>query len=136
MAETIEPTRFIPPSLELTDAAAHKVWEFMEEEKNKDLKLRVYIEGGGCSGFQYAFSFDDAIKPNDTLVKKAIVVDDDGDDGSSGGTVEVVLLIDPMSFQYLVGAKIDYQKDLNGEQFVIHNPNAKTTCGCGSSFSV
>ena len=90
--------------------------------------LRVFITGGGCSGFQYGFTFEEAQNDDDTVVEKTI-------DESGASSMTVKLLIDPMSFQYLVGAEIDYRKDINGEQFVIRNPNAKTTCGCGSSFS-
>jgi iron-sulfur cluster insertion protein len=103
-----------------TDRAADKVRQLISEENNPELKLRVFISGGGCSGFQYGFTFDDDVKEDDTQVEK-------------GG---VTLLIDPMSFQYLMGAEIDYQEDLQGARFVIKNPNATTTCGCGSSFSV
>ncbi len=103
-----------------TDSAAAKVRELIEEEGNRDLKLRVFITGGGCSGFQYGFSFDENINEGDTVIDK------------SG----VTLLIDPMSFQYLMGAEIDYSEGLEGAHFVIRNPNATTTCGCGSSFSV
>jgi iron-sulfur cluster insertion protein len=102
-----------------TDAAAAKVKELIEEESNNQLKLRVFVSGGGCSGFQYGFSFDENVQEGDTEVE-------------NGG---VTLLIDPMSFQYLVGAEIDYSEGLEGAQFVIRNPNATTTCGCGSSFS-
>ena len=102
-----------------TAAAAHKVHELIAEEGNPALKLRVYISGGGCSGFQYGFTFDEVVNEDDTAMDK-------------GG---VTLLIDPMSYQYLVGAEIDYQEGLEGAQFVIKNPNAQTTCGCGSSFS-
>ncbi len=102
-----------------TDAAAMKVRQLIEEENNDNLKLRVFVSGGGCSGFQYGFTFDESINEGDTQVEK-------------GG---VTLLIDPMSFQYLVGAEIDYTEGLEGAQFVIRNPNAVTTCGCGSSFS-
>ncbi len=102
-----------------TDAAAKKVSELIEEEENDNLKLRVFVTGGGCSGFQYGFTFDEEIQEGDTTVE-------------NGG---VTLLIDPMSFQYLVGAEIDYTEGLEGSQFVIRNPNAQTTCGCGSSFS-
>ncbi|MEA3413666.1 MAG: iron-sulfur cluster insertion protein ErpA [Pseudomonadota bacterium] len=102
-----------------TDAAAAKVKELIDEEKNDQLKLRVFVSGGGCSGFQYGFTFDEATQDGDTEVQ-------------NGG---VTLLIDPMSFQYLVGAEIDYTDGLEGAQFVIRNPNATTTCGCGSSFS-
>jgi iron-sulfur cluster insertion protein len=102
-----------------TDNAANKVKQLIEEEGNADLKLRVFVSGGGCSGFQYGFTFDEMANEDDTVMSK------------NG----VQLLIDPMSFQYLVGAEIDYQENLEGAQFVIKNPNATTTCGCGSSFS-
>ena len=105
--------------LVFTDSAADKVKSLIEEEGNDNLKLRVYVSGGGCSGFQYGFTFDEDINDGDTSVEK------------NG----VTLLIDPMSYQYLVGAEIDYKEDLEGSQFVIRNPNATTTCGCGSSFS-
>ncbi|WP_019624619.1 iron-sulfur cluster insertion protein ErpA [Thioalkalivibrio thiocyanoxidans] len=110
----------IPSPLIFTDAAASKVKGLIEEENNDNLKLRVFVSGGGCSGFQYGFTFDETIGDGDTVVE-------------NGG---VTLLIDPMSFQYLVGAEIDYTEGLEGAQFVIRNPNATTTCGCGSSFSV
>jgi len=109
----------MPDPLEFTDAAAAKVKALIKEEGNPALMLRVFISGGGCSGFQYGFTFDEEVKDGDTEVSN---------DG-------VKLLIDPMSFQYLVGAEIDYKEDLQGSQFVIRNPNAQTTCGCGSSFS-
>jgi iron-sulfur cluster insertion protein len=102
-----------------TDSAANKVKQLIEEEGNADLKLRVFVSGGGCSGFQYGFTFDEVANDDDTVMSK------------NG----VQLLIDPMSFQYLVGAEIDYSEGLEGSQFVIKNPNATTTCGCGSSFS-
>jgi iron-sulfur cluster insertion protein len=114
------PATEMPTPLNFTDNAARKVKELIEEEKNPNLMLRVFITGGGCSGFQYGFTFDEAVQDGDTQVQK-------------GG---VTMLIDPMSFQYLMGAEIDYQEGLNGAQFVIKNPNAKTTCGCGSSFNV
>lgn len=110
----------IPDPLVFTDEAAAKVKSLIDEEGNDALMLRVFISGGGCSGFQYGFTFDESITEGDTVVKK-------------GG---VKLLIDPMSFQYLVGGEIDYTEGLEGAQFVIRNPNATTTCGCGSSFSV
>ena len=109
-----------PPGIVFTDAAARKVQELILEERNPDLKLRVYISGGGCSGFQYGFSFDEVRAEDD------IAVETDG----------VTLLVDPLSFQYLMGAEVDYTESLQGAQFVIRNPNAATTCGCGSSFSV
>lgn len=108
------------PGIVFTDAAARKVQELVLEEGNPGLKLRVYISGGGCSGFQYGFSFDEEQAEDD------IAVNNDG----------VMLLVDPMSFQYLMGAEVDYAESLAGAQFVIRNPNANTTCGCGSSFSV
>jgi iron-sulfur cluster insertion protein len=117
-------------SLIFTDNAAKKVWELIEEENNFNLKLRVYVTGGGCSGFQYGFTFDEAINTGDTVVEKKL---NKGKESEEENTVQ--LLIDPMSFQYLAGSEIDYQEDINGEQFIIRNPNAKTTCGCGSSFS-
>jgi iron-sulfur cluster insertion protein len=109
----------IPPPLLLTDAAAAKVKSLVEEEDNEDLKLRVFVTGGGCSGFQYGFTFDESVNEGDTEVEK-------------GG---VTVLVDPMSIQYLTGAEIDYSEGLEGAQFIIRNPNATTTCGCGSSFS-
>jgi iron-sulfur cluster insertion protein len=108
------------PGLVFTDAAAAKVSELIREESNPNLKLRVFVQGGGCSGFQYGFTFDENLEDGDTRVE-------------NGG---VTLLIDPMSIQYLAGAEIDYKEDVEGAQFVIRNPNASTTCGCGSSFSM
>ncbi len=104
----------------ITDSAAAKVGALIAEEDNDNLKLRVYISGGGCSGFQYGFTFDEEVNDDDTQVE-------------NGG---VTVLIDAMSVQYLNGAEIDYKEDVSGSQFVIRNPNASTTCGCGSSFSV
>lgn len=109
-----------PPPLIFTDSAASKVKELVDEEGNPDLKLRVFVQGGGCSGFQYGFTFDEVMNEDDSRMDK------------NG----VTLLIDAMSLQYLMGAEIDYKDDLQGAQFVIKNPNATTTCGCGSSFSV
>ncbi len=106
--------------LVFTSAAAKKVADLIAEEGNPDLMLRIYVQGGGCSGFQYGFTFDENINEGDE------VVETDG----------VKLLIDPMSIQYLMGAEVDYTEGLQGAQFVIRNPNATTTCGCGSSFSV
>lgn len=107
-------------ALEFTPAAAHKARELIAEEGNPALKLRVYINGGGCSGFQYGFAFDAEQNEDD------LAVDRDG----------VTLLVDPLSLQYLGGAEVDYTESFSGSQFVIRNPNARTTCGCGSSFSV
>ncbi len=109
----------MPSPLVFTDSAATKVKELIDEEGNPDLKLRVFVTGGGCSGFQYGFTFDEAVNEDDTSMEK------------NG----VMLLIDAMSFQYLAGAEIDYQESIEGAQFVIKNPNATSTCGCGSSFS-
>ena len=104
----------LPDPIIFTDAASLKVKELIDEEGNPNLKLRVFVQGGGCSGFQYGFTFDETTNEDDA----------------------VTLLIDSMSYQYLVGAEIDYKEDLEGAQFVIKNPNATTTCSCGSSFSV
>jgi iron-sulfur cluster insertion protein len=106
--------------LVFTNAAATKVGELIREESNPNLKLRVFIQGGGCSGFQYGFTFDENVDEGDTRIENC----------------GVTLLVDPMSIQYLEGSEIDYSEDLNGAQFVIRNPNASTTCGCGSSFGV
>ena len=108
-----------PDPLVFTEAAALKVKGLIEEEGNPELKLRVFISGGGCSGFQYGFTFDEDIEDGDSQVE-------------NGG---VTLLVDPMSVQYLIGAEIDYKEDLQGAQFIIRNPNAQTTCGCGQSFT-
>ena len=108
-----------PGPLLFSDAAAAKVKQLIDEEGNPALKLRVFVQGGGCSGFQYGFTFDEIVNEDDTTMER------------NG----VTLLIDSMSYQYLVGAEIDYKEDLEGAQFVIKNPNATTTCGCGSSFS-
>tara|TARA_Y100000748_G_scaffold228188_1_gene192413 strand:- start:121 stop:498 length:378 start_codon:yes stop_codon:yes gene_type:complete len=110
----------IPSALVFSMAAATKVKELIQDEGNDALMLRVFISGGGCSGFQYGFTFDEEVGDGDT------VVENEG----------VKLLVDPMSFQYLSGAEIDYSEGMEGAQFVIRNPNATTTCGCGSSFSV
>ena len=121
IAEPLTPsTDELPPPLVFTDSAADKVKQLVDEEGNPELKLRVFVQGGGCSGFQYGFTFDELVNDDDTQMSK------------NG----VTLLIDPMSLQYLMGAEIDYKEDLQGAQFVIKNPNATTTCGCGSSFSV
>lgn len=108
------------PGLVFTDAAAMKVSQLIRDEGNPNLKLRVFISGGGCSGFQYGFTFDENHEDGDTRIENQ----------------GVTLLVDPMSIQYLAGAEIDYKEDLEGARFVIRNPNAATTCGCGSSFSV
>ena len=110
----------MPVPLVFSDSAANKVKELIDEEGNTELKLRVFVSGGGCSGFQYGFTFDETQNEDDTVMEK------------NG----VQLVIDAMSFQYLTGAEIDYTEGLEGAQFVIKNPNATSTCGCGSSFSV
>jgi iron-sulfur cluster insertion protein len=112
-------TETVADDLIFTDAAARKVGELIREEGNPKLMLRVFVSGGGCSGFQYGFTFDESVEDGDARI------------ANQG----VTLLVDPLSFQYLLGAEIDYREDLEGAQFVIRNPNAKTTCGCGSSFS-
>ena len=119
--ETQSPTyQDLEQPLEFTQAAARKVAALIAEEGNPALMLRVYISGGGCSGFQYGFSFDEERSEDDLALQR---------DG-------VTLLVDPLSLQYLMGAEVDYRENLQGAQFVIRNPNAKSTCGCGSSFSV
>lgn len=106
--------------LQFTDTAAYKVKALIADESNPDLKLRVYITGGGCSGFQYGFTFDEKVNDGDMVIEKQ----------------GVSLVVDPMSLQYLVGGAVDYTEGLEGSRFIIQNPNAKSTCGCGSSFSV
>jgi iron-sulfur cluster insertion protein len=118
-----------------TDSAAKKVSQLIHEEHNPALNLRVFVQGGGCSGFQYGFTFDEGINEDDTVIEKLVNGEEQGDGGEGDGGTTVKLLIDPMSMQYLTGAEIDYREDANGAQFVIRNPNAKTTCGCGSSFA-
>lgn len=117
--EALSPVESIPSVLTLTTSAAEKIKSLIAEEGSDDLKLRVFVTGGGCSGFQYGFTFDENVNEGDTEVEQ----------------YGVTLLVDPMSYQYLVGAEIDYSEGLEGAQFVIKNPNATTTCGCGSSFS-
>ena len=115
VAETFDPT-----SVQLTERAVLKVRDLITEEENEELKLRVFVTGGGCSGFQYGFTFDELVAEDDTQVER---------DG-------VVVVIDPMSYQYLAGSEVDYTEGLEGSRFVVTNPNASTTCGCGSSFSI
>jgi iron-sulfur cluster insertion protein len=117
MSEAVQETE---GPLVFTSAAAKKVADLIAEEGNPELMLRIYVQGGGCSGFQYGFNFDESVNEGDEIVE----------------TDGVKLLIDPMSIQYLMGAEVDYTEGLQGAQFVIRNPNASTTCGCGSSFSV
>ena len=110
----------IATPLFFSENAVAKVRDLVEEEGNPDLKLRVFVTGGGCSGFQYGFSFEEDHEEHDTAIERA----------------GVTLLVDPMSYQYLIGATIDYQEGLQGSQFIVQNPNATTTCGCGSSFTI
>ena len=107
-------------NIQMSVRAADKVSELIEDEGNDELKLRVFVTGGGCSGFSYGFTFDDAIGQDDTVVQR------------SG----VTMVVDPMSYQYLVGAEVDFKEDLQGSQFVVTNPNASSTCGCGNSFAI
>ena len=116
---TMQVEEATPSPLLFSDSAAQKVQKLIEEENNNDLNLRVFVQGGGCSGFQYGFTFDEKINEDDTVVENQ----------------GIKLLIDSISYPYLAGAEIDYSEGLEGEQFVIRNPNATTTCGCGSSFS-
>lgn len=109
----------IPHSIQITDSAANKVQELINEEGNPNLKLRAYVTGGGCSGLQYGFTFDEEAKDDDIKIHKN----------------QIMLVVDPMSHLYLAGSTIDYVEDLEGARFIIHNPQAKTTCGCGSSFN-
>jgi iron-sulfur cluster insertion protein len=111
---------YIPQVVIVTDSAVAKVRSLIEEEDNPDLKLRVYVTGGGCSGFQYGFTFDEAIADDDSIVER---------DG-------VKVVVDAMSYPYLIGAVVNYEEGLQGSKFVIQNPNASSTCGCGSSFSI
>lgn len=111
-----------------TDAAAKRVQELLAEEGNYNLKLRVYITGGGCSGFQYGFAFDENLKEDDTVVSKVIPLGEE--------TVTIDVVVDALSMMYLMGAQIDYQESLQGAHFIVTNPNAQTTCSCGSSFAL
>lgn len=111
---------YIPSPLKVTDNAVHKVQSLVEEEQNQALFLRVYVTGGGCSGFQYGFSFDEKLAEDDTIVEKD----------------DIKVVLDSLSYQYLVGSEVDYEEGLEGSRFVINNPNATSTCGCGASFSI
>ncbi len=116
----MQPTVVGAPSVGFSDAAAEKLKSLIEKEKNQNLKLRVFVNGGGCSGFQYGFEFDENVRDDDIKVEKA----------------GVMMVVDPMSAQYLAGATVDYEESLEGSRFVIDNPNATSTCGCGASFSI
>lgn len=111
---------FNPSTLNLTEGAVNKIHSLSDSDKSKEINLRVYVTGGGCSGFQYGFSFDQEVDEEDTRVSR---------DGAN-------LVIDPLSLQYLAGSTIDYTEDLSGSKFIVKNPNATTTCGCGESFSI
>ncbi|MBR9913174.1 MAG: iron-sulfur cluster insertion protein ErpA [Gammaproteobacteria bacterium] len=114
------PETFTPQALQVTNSAVAKVRSLVEEEENEDLKLRVFVTGGGCSGFQYGFTFDELVAEDDAVIEK---------DG-------ITVLVDAISYPYLVGSQVDYEEGLKGSRFLIQNPNASSTCGCGSSFSV
>lgn len=130
MSETAEHQT---PPISFTEAAARRIRELIMEEGNYNLKLRVYITGGGCSGFQYGFAFDENTRPDDCIVEKEV----EDDEGSSGaGAMKVNVIIDALSIMYLNGAEIDYIENLQGAHFTVKNPNAQTTCSCGSSFSL
>ncbi|MCB1646460.1 MAG: iron-sulfur cluster insertion protein ErpA [Pseudomonadales bacterium] len=111
---------FEPQSIRFSDSAARKVRTLVTEEENEDLKLRVFVTGGGCSGFEYGFTFDEDVEEDDTCIENG----------------DVTLVVDALSYQYLVGAEVDFKEDLQGSRFVVTNPNASTTCGCGNSFSI
>ena len=111
---------FTPTAIQFSQGAASKVKSLVDEEGNSRLKLRVFVTGGGCSGFQYGFMFDEELAEDDTIIERE----------------GVSLVVDPMSYQYLAGAEVDYQEGLEGSRFIIKNPNATTTCGCGQSFSI
>ena len=116
----MEISTFSPSAVTFSDAAAAKVRVLIKEDENENLKLRVFVTGGGCSGFEYGFTFDEDVEEDDTRI------DNEG----------VALLIDALSYQYLTGSVIDYKEDLQGSRFTVENPNATTTCGCGNSFSL
>lgn len=116
----MEVSTFDPVAMTFSDAAAEKVRKLVAEEENENLRLRVFVTGGGCSGFEYGFTFDEDVEEDDTEIPNG----------------EVALLVDPLSYQYLVGSVIDYKEDLQGSRFTVENPNAETTCGCGNSFSI
>lgn len=129
-------------SIQLTQAAARRIWELLSQEGNYNLKLRIYITGGGCSGFQYGFAFDETLQPDDCVISTQVEGEDDNgdeteeeeDEGSGGAMVSTV--VDPLSLMYLNGATVDYVESLQGAHFTVKNPNAQTTCSCGSSFAL
>ncbi|QTS84217.1 iron-sulfur cluster insertion protein ErpA [Coxiella endosymbiont of Amblyomma nuttalli] len=136
MTELVQKIPPLQPALVFTEAAARKVKELIDEEDNPKLNLRVFITGGGCSGFKYGFTFEETINIDDLIIEKQIDEKQKGANNERQGHISLVrLLVDPLSLQYLHGAEIDYREDVSGAQFVIRNPNAKITCGCGSSFN-
>lgn len=132
MSETV--TERQEALISLTEAAARRIQELIVDEGNYNLKLRVYITGGGCSGFQYGFAFDENTRPDDCIVEKEVPIEEDDSSGQGSMTINVV--IDALSIMYLTGAQIDYIESLQGAHFTVKNPNAQTTCSCGSSFSL
>lgn len=128
LSEPHTPETLEASTLTITDAAASKIHELMVEDNNPSLHLRIYLTGGGCAGFQYNFAFEEQAQEDDTIVTRAVP------SGTGGAIGQVAVIIDPLSLSYLEGATIHYKNDLEGERFVITNPNAKSTCGCGSSF--
>lgn len=114
------PETFIPQAIQVTNSAVAKVKSLVEEEANEELKLRVFVTGGGCSGFQYGFTFDELVAEDDAVIEK---------DG-------ITVMVDSMSYPYLAGSEVNYEEGLQGSKFVVQNPNADSTCGCGSSFSI
>ncbi len=115
-------------NLELSERAAQRVWMLIEDEQDYELKLRVYITGGGCSGFQYGFSFVRDTEEDDLVFSKEVLIE--------GLPKNISYVVDPLSINYLHGAQVDYLESLQGAHFTVKNPNAQTTCGCGSSFSI
>ena len=137
------PRHYADSVITITEAAAQKIWELIEEKNNFNLKLRAFITGGGCSGFQYDFAFIEAVDPDDVIIKRNFLKRNEKADQIQVTTnnknyeeVTIILVIDSLSLQYLKNSEIDYKFDVNGERFIIRNPNAKTTCGCGSSFAI
>jgi iron-sulfur cluster insertion protein len=125
-------------SIQLTQAAARRIWELLSQEGNYNLKLRIYITGGGCSGFQYGFAFDEALQPDDCVVSTQVEGEngEESHGGENSGGANVSTVVDPLSLMYLNGATVDYVESLQGAHFTVKNPNAQTTCSCGSSFAL
>lgn len=129
MNTSVEKIASQTPQIYLTDSAAQKLHQLFLEEGKPDLKLRIFIEGGGCSGFKYEFAFETATQEDDVVFKKTI-------EGTNNDRYEVEVVVDSMSFLYLQNCEVDYEENFQDSRFIIRNPNAQTTCGCGSSFSV